>query len=59
MTRTVSPASRATGRIHILNRQLPKFAQVTFNDIKEIYSKQELELVLTIPRISHKFKKQG
>lgn len=58
-TRTVSPVSRAKSRIHIFNRQLPKFAQVTLNDIKLIHSKQELELILTVPLVSHKLKKLG
>ena len=58
-TRTVSPVSRAKSKIHILNRQLPKFAQVTLNDIKDIHSKQELELILRVPLVSHKLKKLG
>lgn len=51
--RTISPASRIKGRIHLHNKQLPKFMQIDHEEVNKLLSRQELTLTLNIPLISH------
>jgi len=56
--KTVSPASRIKGRIHLHNKQLPKFMQIDPKDINKLLARPELTFTLNIPLVSHTRKYQ-